>query len=46
MDKGMIMTAKEAASLADWLKINGISADDAIEYIKYIAARIQNQNDK
>ena len=31
------MTAKEMARLADWLKANGHSDEDAIECLKYIA---------
>ena len=31
-----MMTAKEAARLADWLKANGHTAEEAIECIKYI----------
>lgn len=36
MEKEMGMTAKEAARLADWLKANGHSAEEAIDCIKYI----------
>lgn len=35
MDEQM-MTAKEAARLADWLKANGHTSDEALECIKYI----------
>jgi hypothetical protein len=32
-----VMTAKEMARLADWLKAHGHSDKDAIECLKYIA---------
>ena len=39
------MTAAEAARLADWLIAHGMTAEQALECIKYIATGIRKDND-